>query len=93
MTTIPPNQNTGIRIPARTPLEKPESTWTEAAIIKDIHVRHAERFDGGAFCAIVKMPDSVGRYRPLMANLVKTGNAPSELGGGFWCPSNRSGNS
>ena len=29
--------------------------------IKDIHVRHAARFDDGAKCAIIKMPDSLGR--------------------------------
>jgi excisionase family DNA binding protein len=29
--------------------------------IKDIHVRNAARFDGGAKCALVKMPDSLGR--------------------------------
>ena len=30
--------------------------------IKDIHARNADRLDDSAFCAIVKMPDSIGRY-------------------------------
>ena len=32
-----------------------------AKAIKDIHVRNAARFDGGAKCALVKMPDLLGR--------------------------------
>ena len=30
--------------------------------IKDIHTRNADRFNDGAKCAIVKMPDTAGRY-------------------------------
>ena len=33
-----------------------------AKAIKDIHARNAACFDGGAKCALIKMPDSVGRY-------------------------------
>ena len=32
-----------------------------ALAIKDIHVRNADRFDDSAKCAIVKIPDSLGR--------------------------------
>ena len=33
-----------------------------ARAVHDIHTRNAERFDGGAFCAPIKMPASDGQY-------------------------------
>ena len=59
MITIPLNTNTGIRIPARTPPEKPER-------------KQAENFPpiGVSIPQAAKLLD-IGK--PLMANLVKTG--------------------
>jgi excisionase family DNA binding protein len=62
MITIPLNTNTGIRIPAWTPTEKPERKPTEASPI------------GVSITQAAKMLN-VGR--PLMANMVKTGKIRS----------------
>ena len=42
-----------------------------AKAIKDIHVRNAARFDGGAKCALVKMPDEVAAKMAAVTALSK----------------------
>jgi len=59
MITIPLNSNTGIRIPARTPPEKPERKWT--ANIERIGV------------SIPQAAKLLNIGKPLMSQLIKTG--------------------
>jgi len=59
MITIPLNSNTGIRIPARTPPEKPKGKPTEHISQIGISIPQAAKL--------------LGIGKPLMSHLVKTG--------------------
>ena len=59
MITIPINSNTGIRIPARTPPEKPEKNQTENVTPVGVSIPQAAKM--------------LNIGKPLMSNLVKTG--------------------